>query len=99
VAVGVLFEALSTANALADAGQVEEAQALAQAITIHFAAMGLWLDGAADEIDAVTRELVSQRDAARAQKNWAEADRLRDELVSRGWVVEDTSAGTSIRLP
>ena len=61
--------------------------------------MGLWLDGAADEIDAVTRELVSQRDAARAQKNWAEADRLRDELVSRGWVVEDTSAGTSIRLP
>jgi len=45
---------------------------------------------AASEIDA----LISQRDIARQQKNWAEADRIRDELQAKGIVIEDTSAGT-----
>jgi cysteinyl-tRNA synthetase len=42
------------------------------------------------EIDA----LVAERTAARAEKNWARADEIRDELAARGIVIEDTSGGT-----
>ncbi len=43
-----------------------------------------------DEIEAKVR----QREAARADRNWAEADRLRDELAAAGIVLEDTPQGT-----
>jgi cysteinyl-tRNA synthetase len=37
--------------------------------------------------------LVERREAARQARDWAEADRLRDELAERGVVVEDTPQG------
>lgn len=43
-----------------------------------------------DEIEA----LVAQRDEARKNKDWAESDRLRDELQAKGIVIEDTPQGT-----
>jgi cysteinyl-tRNA synthetase len=52
-----------------------------------------------DRVDGESEELVLARDQARATKNWAEADRLRDELEQRGWVVEDSGTGTLIRRP
>ena len=45
--------------------------------------------GDAGEIEA----LVRRREEARAGKDWAEADRLREELGARGVVVEDTPQG------
>jgi len=42
-------------------------------------------------------ELVARRSEARAAKDWAAADRLRAELVARGYVVEDTAEGTVVR--
>ncbi len=40
------------------------------------------------------QSLIDQRTAARAGKNWQEADRLRDELNALGVVLEDTPKGT-----
>ena len=45
--------------------------------------------GADDEVDAETATMVAERDAARAARDWARADELRDQLVALGWVVED----------
>jgi cysteinyl-tRNA synthetase len=59
--------------------------------------MGLSLRAATDDVDDDSAALVSARDEARSRKEWAEADRLRDELVTRGWTVEDSAAGTVIR--
>ena len=42
-----------------------------------------------DEIEA----LIEQRNAARKARNWAEADRIRDELKAQGIVLEDTAQG------
>ena len=39
-------------------------------------------------------DLVARREKARKARNWAEADRLRRELLDRGVVLEDTSQGT-----
>ena len=41
--------------------------------------------------------MIQQRLDARAEKNWAEADRLRDELQSQGIVLEDGAGGTTWR--
>jgi cysteinyl-tRNA synthetase len=98
-AVGELFEALSTANQLADEGHEKQARRLARSINVLFGAMGLSLRAGAHEKDEISEKLVLERDAARAAKNWADADRLRDELVDRGWIVEDGSSGTVIRRP
>ena len=40
--------------------------------------------------------LLERRQAARAQRDWAEADRLRDELRSLGWEIRDGAAGPEL---
>jgi cysteinyl-tRNA synthetase len=37
--------------------------------------------------------LVRQRVLARASKDWAESDKLRDEIAALGWVVQDSKDG------
>jgi len=45
-----------------------------------------------DPGESVLRQVV-QRERARREKDWALADRLRDELHAEGWGIEDTSEG------
>ena len=47
----------------------------------------------AQESDPEIDALVAARTEARKAKNWAEADRIRDELKARGIVIEDTKEG------
>ena len=97
LAVAALFDAVSEANTLADQGQNDDARALALAVNVLFAALGLSLIAAVPDVDEEVESLVAARDEARESANWARADQLRDELVSRGWIVEDSSGGTRIR--
>jgi cysteinyl-tRNA synthetase len=46
--------------------------------------------------DAV-RRLVEERRAARAERDWARADALRDELATLGWEVQDGERGSTVR--
>jgi len=46
-----------------------------------------------DEID----NLIEQRNTARDNKDWAESDRIRDELKAQGIILEDTDGTTSWR--
>jgi cysteinyl-tRNA synthetase len=41
--------------------------------------------------------LIAQRLQARANKDWAESDRIRDELAAQGIVLEDGAGGTTWR--
>lgn len=56
-----------------------------------------FLQGKAGLDTAEIETLMQQRNAARANKNWAEADRLRDLLLTKGIVLEDNKAGTAWR--
>ncbi len=98
-AVAQLFEAVGLANTLADRGATSEAQSFAEAVNVLFASMGLALHASDDALDPLSADLVARRDAARSAKDWVGADKLRDELVEHGWVVEDSAAGTFIRRP
>jgi cysteinyl-tRNA synthetase len=48
------------------------------------------------EVDGESRELLERREAARAARDFAEADRLRDELRGRGWEVRDGPDGAEL---
>jgi cysteinyl-tRNA synthetase len=46
-------------------------------------------------LDGEVETLIEARKAAKAAKNWAEADRVRDQLKSLGIVLEDRKDGTT----
>ena len=52
------------------------------------------------KIDAAeVNAIVAERAAARAAKNWAESDRLRDELAALGVAIKDNKDGTTTWEP
>ena len=55
---------------------------------------GLDLLADAPDIDDETRQLIELRQDAKLQRDYAEADRLRDELLSRNVTVKDTPTGS-----
>lgn len=62
--------------------------------------LGVIRFGRAARTDAVPAEitaLVEARAAARAAKEWAESDRLRDELAAKGWEVRDSKEGQKLK--
>jgi len=108
-ALAVLFELAREINRAREHQQAELASRLAGTLRTLGGRLGLlqaqpesYLRGhhgatrqgpADDEIDA----LVAQRDAARANRDWVEADRLRDQLNALGVTLEDGAAGTRWR--
>ena len=50
-----------------------------------------------EDIPAEILELAEQRTAARKAKDFAKADALRDEIASKGFIIEETRQGTKIR--
>ena len=55
--------------------------------------LGLVYDRKKEDLDSEVEALIAQRTEARKNKNWAEADRIRDELKAMGIVLEDTAQG------
>ena len=47
--------------------------------------------------DAEAQRLLEEREQARAERDFARADALRDELAARGWEVRDTPEGAAAR--
>ncbi len=97
-ALAGIFDLVRQANARGDAGDDVGARRAAVTVMVLCGALGLALRGGGHgEIDPVTAEVVSRRDRARLAKDWPLADRLRAELESHGWIVEDGASGTAIR--
>ena len=55
--------------------------------------LGLVYNRKKEDLDSEVETLIAQRTEARKNKNWAEADRIRDELKAMGIVLEDTAQG------
>jgi cysteinyl-tRNA synthetase len=98
-ALALLFTLVRRANQLADDGDIEAAAPLAAAVREIATAFGLELHVGVGDIPDQIVALARQRDEARAAKDWDTADRLRDEIQSAGFLVEDTPDGTVVRNP
>ena len=103
-AVAVLFELALYANKHATSSEGVQAAGLLKALAkilgllqrdpSEFLQAGASdSEWAADKIEAA---IVARKDA-RASKNWAKSDRIRDELTAAGIVLEDTAQGTTWR--
>ncbi|MBD2839058.1 cysteine--tRNA ligase [Pseudomonas sp. JM0905a] len=105
-ACAVLFEMVREVNRLRD-GDLSAAAALAAQLKALAGLLGvLQLEpdaflraGAEGKVDAAEVEsLIQARLQARAEKNWGESDRIRDQLTAMGVVLEDGKGGTTWRL-
>ncbi|WP_236175170.1 cysteine--tRNA ligase [Pseudomonas pseudonitroreducens] len=105
-AVAVLFEMVREVNRLRDSDPAAAATLAARVRELGALLGVLQMDadeflqaGAAGKVDAAQVDaLIQARLDARAAKNWAESDRIRDELTALGVVLEDGKGGTTWRL-
>jgi cysteinyl-tRNA synthetase len=93
-ALAHVFDLARRANIALDQGRGDEAAPLVAAVRELCDVLGLELHDDAVELDDEIRSLVAARDDARSRKDFAESDRLRDELRGRGVILEDTPNGT-----
>ena len=94
-ATAVLFEGLTAANTALERHDTDLGGALGRAVLSGFASVGL-LPSLGGDVSEDALELARRRDEARADRDYAAADRLRDEIVSLGYRVEDTPTGTRV---
>ena len=95
-AMAVMFDAIRKANAAADAGHTATAERLSAAVFELIDMLGLRSTAEDVVVDDQSKALATERDAARAAKDWAQADALRDQLVALGWKAEDGPDGTRL---
>jgi cysteinyl-tRNA synthetase len=97
-ALGALFTLIRDANSAIDAGRITSGDAAGIKAALMKVDPVLDLFPKRDaNLDAEIEALIEARNAARKSRNFAESDRLRDELLSRGILLEDTPAGTRWR--
>ena len=57
--------------------------------------LGLLYNRKSNDIDDDIEKLIEQRQTARANKDWATADKIRDELKAKGIILKDTPQGVT----
>ena len=95
-AVDLMFRKVREANSALDGEGEGSGEAAAAALAIA-GVLGLELQTGGDEVPEVIADLVVRRTEARAAKDWAAADEIRDQLTAAGWTVEDSGAGPVAR--
>lgn len=99
-ALAALFEMVREVNAHCDEGKVSKQDAentLALLKRFNEVLGVLSFEKPVEEVPRELEEALSKRIEARRQKNWALADQLRDFIVSRGYIIEDTAQGARLK--
>ncbi|MCP4567064.1 MAG: cysteine--tRNA ligase [FCB group bacterium] len=94
-ALGVVFDYIRDINRLKAESRLSRAEAVRALDLINRfdSVLGLQI-GEEETIDAGIEGMIEARIEARKNKNWAESDRIRDELLAQGIILEDTPSGT-----
>jgi cysteinyl-tRNA synthetase len=97
-ALGALFTLIRDANIAIDAGRItsSDAEGLCTAMLRVHPVLDIYTRRD-DALDSTIEKLIDSRNAARKSRNFAESDRIRDELLGKGIVLEDTPGGTRWR--
>lgn len=94
-AISAVFELVRDINTsvITDAPSKELVEFAANLFDELTGVLGLVYNRKAESLDDEIEKLIEARTQARKDKNWAEADRIRDELKAQGIVLEDTPQG------
>ncbi len=90
------LELARTSNRMMDDENLADATELVRIFEVFATLLGLVFQQVAD-VPSRIHELVHEREAARAEKNFARADDLRKEIETAGFTIEDTASGTKVR--
>jgi len=100
-ALAVLHETVRAGNAAIDGHDLDAAITAHRSVAAMLGILGLDASepavatGSTDmALDALVQTMIAQRSQARADKDWAGADRIRDAIAAAGITLEDTPAGT-----
>ncbi len=97
-ALGALFTFIRDANIAIDAGRISAGDAEGMHAALMKIDPVLDIFPKRDEVlDADIEKMIEARIAARKARNFAESDRIRDDLLGRGVILEDTQQGTRWR--
>ncbi len=98
-ATGAVFRLVREANAAMDRNELpaESQHGLQAALGRLDTVFGVIAPKAAELLDPEIEALIASRQAARKAKDFAESDRIRDMLASKGIVLEDTPSGVRWR--
>ena len=93
-ALAAIFELVRFANSHAEEGSSKAfLRALKEKIVSLADVLGVIVEKKEEMLDADIEALIEERQAARKAKNFARADEIRNELLSKGIVLEDTREG------
>ncbi len=93
-ALSAIFELVKYTNTQADSKKSKEfLQELLNKIKVLADICGLVVEKQAEILDTDIEELIKQRQEARKERNFQRADEIRDELLAKGIVLEDTREG------
>lgn len=93
-AVAVIFDLVREINTFITVPHAKEVlQKGAEIFDSLTDVLGILYNRKKESLEDEIEELIAARQAARKERNWAEADRIRDELKSMGIVLEDTPQG------
>ncbi len=93
-AVAAVFELVKFSNTQAKVSSTKLfAEKLYEILQTLIEILGLSLEAKAEILDQEIEELIAQRQAARKEKDFQKADQIRDTLLEKGILLEDTREG------
>ena len=93
LAISILFELVTEVNRTKSARMAGQLRSLAGVLGLLARPPQQFLQGGAAIDDAMVASMIDARAQAKQSKNFAEADRIRDELLTQGIVLEDRPGG------
>jgi cysteinyl-tRNA synthetase len=97
-ALAALFDMVHAGNRAMDAKAATRADAAAVAgLLARFDRVLGFLARSEEAVPAEAAALLERRQKARAARNWAEADQVRNGLAALGWVIQDTPQGPKLK--
>jgi len=93
-AISVVFELVKFINSnTSEAASKEYLEVLYKELAELTDVLGLIIEKKEEILDSDIEKLIEERQAARKEKNFARADEIRNELLAKGIVLEDTREG------